>query len=85
MIADKIHSRAKIVHVPPRLALQLGRLVGYFVRDVVLTEEEVEGLLANLLVSLQTPTGKIRFSDWLNQNTGILGTHYSSELLRHYK
>lgn len=85
LIAEKIRSRAIIVHVPPSLALWLGRFVGYFVKDVVLTEEEVKGLLANLLVSSQPPTGKTRFSDWLARNTGILGTRYSSELKRHYK
>ena len=85
LIAEKIHSHAKIIHVSPALALLMGRLVGYFVKDVVLTEEEVKGLLENLLVSSQSPTGKTRFSDWLTNNTAILGTHYSSELNRHYK
>src|SRR3972149_1816581 len=34
-IADRIHSRAKIIHLRPALALFLSNLVGYMVSDVV--------------------------------------------------
>jgi len=85
LIAGKIKSKSKIMHVPPRLALLLGQLIGYFLKDVVLTEEEVKGLLENLLVSAQPPTGKTLFTDWLAKNTEILGTQYHSELKRHFK
>jgi NADH dehydrogenase len=51
---------------------------------VVLTREEIEGLMANLLVSTLPPTGQARFTAWLAQNAGILGKQYASELQRHY-
>ncbi len=85
LIAGKIKSKSIIVHVPPNLALLLGQFIGHFVNDVVLTEEEVKGLLANLLVSAQPPTGKTLFTDWFAQNTEILGAQYHSELKRHFK
>ena len=85
LIADAVHSRARIVHLNPKLALFLSRLVGYLVRDVVLTRDEVEGLMANLLVSAGPPTGKTRFSEWLGQNAGSVGDRYASELARHYR
>ncbi|MBI3317694.1 MAG: NAD(P)H-binding protein [Candidatus Omnitrophica bacterium] len=85
LIAKHVKSRARIVQVPPRLALLLSRLVGYLMRDVVLMEEEVEGLVANLLVSSSTPTGWTQFSDWVERNGRTLGTRYSSELGRHYR
>ena len=85
LIAQHVSSRARIVHLPPGLALLLSRAVGYVIRDVVLTQEEVEGLLANLLVSSAIPTGWTRFSEWIGRNGTTLGTHYSSELGRHYR
>jgi NADH dehydrogenase len=84
LIADKINSRAKITHLKPGLAFFLSRLVGYMVNDVVLTRDEVQGLMSNLLVSESPPTGQTRLSDWLEQNAGSVGTRYASELRRHY-
>lgn len=83
-IADRIHSRAKIIHLRPALAFFLSKLVGYMVSDVVLTRDEVEGLMLNLLVAESPPTGQTRLSDWLNKNADSLGAKYASELSRHY-
>jgi NADH dehydrogenase len=55
------------------------------VRDVVLTRDEAEGLMSNLLVSESAPTGQTRLSDWLDQNADSVGTTYASELKRHYR
>lgn len=55
------------------------------VRDVVLTRDEVEGLMANLLVSGAEPTGHTRLSSWLKNNKDSLGATYASELSRHYR
>jgi NADH dehydrogenase len=84
-IADKIHSKAKIVHLRPELAFFLSRLIGYMVNDIVLTRDEVKGLMSNLLVSENPPTGQTRLSDWLIQNANSIGTEYASELNRHYR
>jgi hypothetical protein len=54
-------------------------------RDVVITRDEVAGLMANLLVSGQPPTCPTRFSEWLAQHAQQLGTEYASELERHYR
>lgn len=85
LLATRIGSRSRIVHLSPRLALNLSRFIGYFVRDVVLTRDEMEGLMANLLISQGPPTGKTRLSDWLDANAALLGTRYASELERHYR
>ena len=85
LIAGVIHSKAKIAHLPPRLVLLLSWVIGYMVRDIVLTKEEIDGLLENLLVSAQAPMGKTRFSEWLERNAAIVGTRYSSELSRHFR
>ncbi|MFQ6092600.1 MAG: SDR family oxidoreductase [bacterium] len=85
LIAEVIGSRAKITHLRPELAFFLSRLVGYVVNDLVLTRDEVEGLMANLLVSQTPPAGRTRLSDWLGDNADSLGTRYASELSRHYR
>ncbi len=84
LIADKIHSRARIVHVRPGLVLLLARLIGYAVRDVMITKDEIEGLMSNLLVSEGPPTAHTRLSEWLEQNAKSAGSQYTSDLKRHY-
>jgi len=85
VIAHNVGSRARIAHVPPSVVLFLGGVVGRIVGDVVLTENEVKGLIANLLVSGEPPTGHARLSEWLPQNADWIGTSYMSELAKHYR
>ena len=85
LIANKIGSRARLIHVRPGLALFLSRLMGYAVRDVVLTRDEMEGLMANLLISEGPPMGQTQLSDWLEQNADDIGVSYTSEMSRHYR
>ena len=85
LLEKHVGSRAKLAHVPPSLALSLSRIVGYFVRDVVLTRDELSGLTANLLVSTEPPRATTLFSEWLEANGPNLGAAYASELDRHYR
>ncbi len=85
LIATMVQSRAKIVRLPPWLALFATRLCSLVLRDVVLTKEELEGLMASLLLSNESPEGTTRLTDWLTENGAELGTTYSSELKRHYR
>ena len=85
LLEQSVGSRAKIAHMPLTLALSLSRIVGYFVRDIVLTREEIDGLAGNLLVSAETPRGATKLSDWLAENGRLLGQNYASELDRHYR
>jgi NADH dehydrogenase len=73
-----------LVHVPPGLALAAARFLSLFVGDVMLTPEEVRGLLADLLVSNEPPRCKTHLEDWLLENKDSVGTLYASELERHY-
>ena len=78
------HSRP-ILHLPAGLALQAARLLSLFVGDVMLTREEVQGLMAGLLVSSDPPLGATRLSDWLAANWASVGAKYASEIARHYR
>ena len=85
LIAREVRSRAIIVHVAPGLVVFLSRLLGYLLRDVIVTQEEVRGLMSSLLVSTGPPRGHTLLSDWLSKNAGTVGTRYSSELDRHHR
>ncbi|MEW6171828.1 MAG: NAD(P)H-binding protein [Bacillota bacterium] len=84
-IADTVESKARILHLEPGLAYALSQLIGYIVKDVVLTWDEVRGLMADLLIADGPPTGYTRLSDWLTWNSATVGTRYASELNRHFR
>ena len=85
LIGEKIGAKRPVISVPPRLALLAAQFLSLFVKDVILTPEEVEGLMANLLVSKEPARGKTAFKDWLEANEEIVGTKYASELKKHYE
>ena len=84
LIASSMGVRSRLVHTPPSLGLNLTRLVGLMMRDVVLTRDEVDGLMAGLLTSDAAPTGTTSLSSWLEDNASDLGRRYASELSRHF-
>ena len=60
-------------------------MAGWLVRDVVLTRDEIDGLMAGHLVSADPPTASTRFTEWLEAEGATLGRRYASELGRHYR
>jgi uncharacterized protein YbjT (DUF2867 family) len=77
--------RPRFVYLTPSMFILAGRLIGLVTRDVVLTRQEVEGLMDELLVSAEPPRGAQRLDDWLLTNGGSVGMHYASELSRHFR
>jgi len=84
LIGEKIGSKRPLISVPPRLALFAAQFLSLFVNDVLLTSEEVDGLVAGLLVSKEPPRGKTHLADWLEKNKHKVGARYASELKKHY-
>ena len=84
LIGAKVGARRPLVSVPPRLALTVAQALSLFVRDVILTPEEVNGLMAGLLVSKDPPLCKTKLGDWLEENKASVGAKYASELKRHF-
>jgi uncharacterized protein YbjT (DUF2867 family) len=84
-IAIAIHHTRRIVFTPPALTLFAGRVLGRSVNDVILTRQELAGLMDGLLVSKEPPRGTSRIDDWLLQTSDTLGTKYASELDRHFR
>ena len=85
VLKEAVGSRARLLHLPPRLAWAAAQVVGWFMGDVILTWDEVRGLMGNLLVSDAAPTGETRFTEWVRENAAWLGQRYASEIARHYR
>lgn len=72
----------RIVLVTPAFGLKAARMIGRVTGDVILTREEVEGLMAGLLCTDSPPVGEIRLTDWARENADGLGRRYANELAR---
>jgi NADH dehydrogenase len=56
--------------------------LGWLVDDVVITKDEIEGLMADLLYVDSPPTGTTVLTEWIKEHAGTLGRKYTSELAR---
>jgi NADH dehydrogenase len=77
-------ARTLIVNVPVRIMRLAARALGLLVRDVVLTPDEIDGLMAGLLISHERPLGQIALASWLEDGAASLGSRYANELQRHF-
>ncbi len=81
-IGKIIGRRRPIISVHPTLVYIAGRIISQVVNDVLITREEIEGLMSNLLCVNSPPTGKTRLTDWIEEHAESLGRQYTSELAR---
>ena len=71
-----------IISVPPSIGYAAGWLIGKFMGDVVITREEIAGLMQNLLCTNSPPAGATRLTAWARAHAASLGQHYANELAR---
>ena len=81
-IGKIIGKKRPVISVSPRLGYIVGNIISKLVDDVLITPEEIEGLMADLLYTESPPAGKTRLSDWAKEYAESLGRHYASELAR---
>jgi nucleoside-diphosphate-sugar epimerase len=84
-IAIAVGRLPRFVYTSPRLTLLAGNIVAWRMRDVMLTKQELQGLMEELLVSHEKPRGTRRMDNWLLTNAETLGRTYASELDRHWR
>lgn len=77
-----IGKRRPIVSIPPSFGYAVGWTIGKLVGDVMITREEIAGLMANLLYVDSPTTGQTKLTDWVKAHAASLGLHYTSELAR---
>ena len=85
LLASAVGGRVGLVRTPPAVGFAMTRLAGLLLRDVVLTRDEVDGLMAGLLTSDSAPAGTTKLGVWLNDRGHGLGRFYVSELRRNYR
>ena len=85
LVGEKIGAKRLVISAPPRLALFASQFLSLFLDDVLLTSEEVDGLMTQLIVSKDPPRGKRKFSEWLEENKNVIGRKYASEIAKHYR
>jgi len=81
-IGSIIGKQRPIMSVPPAMGYWVGAIIGKMVGDVVITREEIEGLMADLLYVDVPPASETRLTDWARENVNWLGKYYASELSR---
>jgi NADH dehydrogenase len=81
-IGELIGVRKPILPFPPGLGYLAGQVIGRWVGDVMITREEIEGLMANLLYVDSPPAGTTKLTEWVRGHADTLGLHYTSELAR---
>lgn len=85
VIGDSIGCKVRISHSRPAMAYAFSRAIGYALRDVIMTWDEMQGLMGSLLVSKYRPTGKTVFSKWIAEHAATLGRRYTSGRKRYFR
>ena len=85
LLRRAMHLRTLVVHVPPALAMAGATLAGRLVGDILLTRDELDDLMHDILISHEPPRGTTRLTDWLLVHRDQVGRHYASEMRRHYR
>jgi uncharacterized protein YbjT (DUF2867 family) len=74
--------KRRIISVSPALGYWSCRILGRFVGDVIITREEIRGLMENRLYVDAPPLGRARLTEWMDQHRDTLGRRYTSEMAR---
>jgi NADH dehydrogenase len=81
-VGEIIGEKKPMISIPPGIGYLAGQLLGKLVGDVLITREEIEGLMADLLFVDSPPTGETKLTQWAREHAGSLGRTYTSELRR---
>ena len=82
MIGQAIEKERPLLGMPPFVGFMAGKLIGRVKGDVMITWEEIQGLMGNLLYVNAPPAGETKLSTWAHEHAPELGVRYASELAR---
>ena len=85
LLRRAMNLRTIVLHTPPVLALAGATVAGRLAGDMLLTRDELDDLMRDILVSHEPPRGTTRFTDWLPLHRDEVGRHFASEIERHYR
>lgn len=81
-VGSALGVKRPIISVSPGLGYWACRLVGLFVGDVVITREEIRGLMEGRLCVDASRLGNTKLTEWIDRHRDTLGRHYTSEMAR---
>jgi len=81
-VGEIIGEKKTLLSIHPSIGYLAGQLLGKLVGDVLITREEIEGLMADLLFVDSPPTGETKLTQWARDHAESLGRTYTSELRR---
>jgi uncharacterized protein YbjT (DUF2867 family) len=84
-IRGAVGSRSVIVHSPRWMLLTIARFLSVFLRDELMSADELRGLMDELVSTDGTATGSSSFKEWIDLNRETLGRSYVSEMKRNYR
>ena len=82
VIGEIIGKRRPLISVSPSVGYLAGWILGKCVGDVMITREEIKGLMDDLLYVDSPPAGITTLTGWIQEHADSLGRKYSSELVR---
>lgn len=81
-IGDIIGKQKPIFSCSPTMGYIAGLLIGKIVGDIMITRDEITGLMNSLLFVDSPPVGKTKLTEWVKEHRDSLGRKYTSELAR---
>lgn len=84
MLKNAVQSRSLVVDFPAPLLPALSGVLGFFLRDVLMTRDEYLSMADGLADTSGPPTGATRLSEWVAANADTLGKSYLNEVKIHF-
>ena len=81
-IGEIIGKKRPVVSIPPKIGYFVGYISGKIIGDVIITKDEIKGLMSDLLYTDSSPTGNKKLTEYLRENKDRVGIKYRSELKR---
>ncbi len=82
VIGRAVGVKRLVLKVPPTLGYWACGFLGLLVRDVIITREEIRGLMENRLWVDAPPLGSTKLTEWIASHKDTLGRRYTSEMAR---
>ncbi len=82
MIGETIGTKKPVVSVWPWLGYLFCQLLSMIVNDVIITRDEIKGLMDDLLHVDSEAAGQTDLTGWIFEHAQTLGRNYTSELAR---
>ena len=71
-----------VISVNPEVGYLFAAVAGKVVHDIIITRDEIRGLMKGRLVVDAPAAGKTKLTEWAQENRAWLGNRYASEMAR---